>query len=71
MQTPSSKSTTAAWLSRLVGVALLAEQSFSHFLGRGSDLLLLGVGLFLLSGREGIEFLRLVLGRADDSGPER
>jgi len=69
---PIGKSkTVAGWTSRLVGIALLGEQSLSHYVGRGSDLLLLAAGLFLLSGREGIDFLRLVLGRDSGHGQER
>lgn len=59
------KARAAAWLSRLAGLAMLGEQSASHALGKGSDLMLLGVGLFLLAGKEGIEFMRVLLGRSD------
>jgi hypothetical protein len=44
---------------------MLSEQSASHALGRGSDLLLIAAGLFLLAGKEGVDFLRLLLGRGD------
>lgn len=50
-----------SWLSRLAGTALLAEQAAGHFIGLDSDLFLIGAGLFLLTGKEGIEFLRLLL----------
>lgn len=50
---------------------MLSEQSASHALGRGSDLLLLGAALILVTGREGLEFLRLILGREDVSSSER
>lgn len=59
------KARAAAWLSRLAGLAMLGEQSASHALGRGSDLLLVGAGLVLLAGKEGIEFVRLILGRTE------
>lgn len=42
---------------------MLSEQSASHALGKGSDLLLIAAGLFLLAGKEGVDFLRLILGR--------
>lgn len=60
-------STVASWLSRLVGVALIGEQGYAHLTGIGTDLLILGAGLFLLSGREGVEFLRLILGGGSGS----
>lgn len=53
----------AAWLSRVAGLGMLSEQSVSHALGKGSDLILVGAGLCLLAGKEGLEFLRLILGR--------
>lgn len=59
------RSGRAAWLSRLAGLGMLSEQSVSHALGKGSDLLLIAAGLFLLAGKEGVEFLRLILGRGD------
>lgn len=55
----------AAWLSRLAGLGMLSEQSVSHALGKGSDLLLIAAGLFLLAGKEGVDFLRLLLGRSE------
>lgn len=59
------RSTRAAWLSRLAGLGMLSEQSVSHALGKGSDLLLIAAGLFLLAGKEGVDFLRLLLGRSE------
>lgn len=65
------KGGVAAWTSRVAGLGMLSEQSASHALGRGSDLLLLGAALILVTGREGLEFLRLILGREDVSSSER
>lgn len=59
------KGRAAAWLSRVAGLGMLSEQSVSHALGKGSDLILVGAGLCLLAGKEGIEFVRLILGRSE------
>lgn len=59
----SPRSARAAWFSRLAGLGMLTEQSASHALGKGSDLILVGAGLMLLAGKEGIEFMRMILGR--------
>lgn len=56
------------WLPRIVGTLILGGQSWAHLNGRGSDLYLVGAGLFLLAGREGREFLSLLVGRASGSG---
>ncbi len=74
MSNPESRSRSPVpLLSRFAGIAMLGEQTAAHFLGRGSDLLILGAGLFLLAGREGVEFLRLVLpgGGGSSPGPPR
>lgn len=57
----------AAWLSRLIGAAILLGQAWRAQTGEGSDLTIVAAGLFLLTGRESVEFVRLLLGR--DSGP--
>lgn len=66
-ESPEPPKRAAAWLSRAAGLGMLSEQSASHALGKGSDLILVGAGLMLLAGKEGLEFIRLILGR--DAGP--
>lgn len=57
----------AWWLPRIVGTALITEQSAGHLLGIPGDVRLLGLGTLLLTGKEGWAFIQLILGRL--SGP--
>ena len=54
---------TWSGFSRLVGTAMLAEQTVSHLLGLRPELLLVGGGLVLLAGRDGLEFMAMVIPR--------
>lgn len=60
---PPTPGVAAAWLSRIVGTAILLEQSGAHLIGLPTDLKLLGVGLMLLTGKEGVQLVSLLLGR--------
>ncbi len=48
-------------------MVLVLEQAGGHLIGLPTDLSLLGAGLILLTGKEGIQFVSLLLGRG--SGP--
>lgn len=69
MPTPETPpiANAGSWLARTVGAALLIEQAIAHLLALDTSMILVGVGLFLLTGREGTDFLRMLLGRARDS----
>ena len=60
---PPTPSAATAWLSRIVGAALILEQSGGHLLGLPTDLRLLGLGAILLTGKEGWQYVSLILGR--------
>lgn len=60
---PPTPGAAAAWLSRIIGSALLLEQSGAHLIGLPTDLKLLGAGLMLLTGKEGVQLVQLLLGR--------
>jgi len=52
-------------LSRVVGAAMLLSTQLAHsFLGVEPNTELLGIGFALLSGKDGIEFIKLVFGRS-------
>ena len=56
------------WVSRLIGAALLIEQGYVDAQGNEPSLPILAVAVFLVTGREGVAFIRLILGRSE-SGP--
>lgn len=52
-------------LSRVVGAAMLLSTQLAHsFMGVQPNTELLGIGFALLSGKDGIEFLKLIFGRS-------
>ena len=52
-------------LSRVVGAAMLLSAQLAHsFMGVQPNTELLGIGFALLSGKDGIEFIKLIFGRS-------
>ena len=58
----------AALVWSVVGALLLTEQSAAHLWGLPTSMIIVGVGVFLLSGKEGAEFVLWLLGRGGPPG---
>lgn len=54
--------------SRAVGAGILVEQTAAHAVGVGPELLLVGAGMVLLAGRDGLDFVGMLLPRGAGPG---
>lgn len=68
---PSPRGPRWSWsaTSRATGLLILVEQSATHALGGTPELILVGAGMVLLAGRDGLAFLSMVLPRGGSEPP--
>ena len=61
-------STAGSWLARTTGAILLVEQAAAHLWHLHTSMVIVGIGLFLLAGKEGAEFVLAFIGREPPGG---